>query len=213
MDMFQTTKSALYNTLRAVSLYQSEDLTRFHLNGVNAEINGDGRLRWIATDGHTLAKSEPCGSCGVARRRESFIDSAQVKRLLAMIKPTNVADRQTPVVLTLSNTDLVCTVGNDQVTFARPDIGAFPPWREVTPESNNSSDKGAGLINIAPRYLERAGKTMTYMHGSKALQDKATHTEGYAISVPENDLAPIRLDHSVADVGDLTVIIMPTRVR
>ena len=207
--MYQSTKEAFFNALRAVQLFCCQDETRFHLNGIYVEIDTLGILRFVATDGHILAISTVVGTAQGASEKDGFLTSEQVKQLLTMIKPTNKADRSTPVGLQLSanRRSIRCTVDEDQQEFT--DSGEeFPPWRQVMPEAASPDSKGTAKIGLSLRYLERAGKAVTFMCGGKVAAESAV----FAISIGDTQLDSVRLDFSAPDIGDLTIVIMPCRI-
>lgn len=196
--MNKITRGTLHNSLKAVSMFASADMTRFHLNGVHFEIH-DGELRIVATDGHTMAAATPEITLEGAGNATMFLSVDDTKSLVKLLRCKR-ADQDEQIEFFIENKKTLCVAGPfGELKLKCPDVSEFPPWRAVVPEKSGAKDQGAGLFGLAPKYLERLGKAA-----------KAFGADRTAISV-ESALDPVRFDMAV-DGSELIVIIMPMRI-
>ncbi len=117
----------LARALKAVSHAVSKDETRYNLNGVCIDADGESTVRCIATDGHRLAVAD-AGAITLPWSGEVILPRRAVKLLIPLIGKAPMAR--------------IAKVGNNLLQFAgdgwRMDCrlieGEFPNWKQVVPK-------------------------------------------------------------------------------
>jgi hypothetical protein len=196
--MITITRQNLSCALRAALEWVCEDETRFHLCTVYLEVSGD-HLHVVATNGHGLCDARP--ECKSTADASVLIPVDRVKDLLRWLK-CKKAENNFEITLTIAE-DKLHASGMHGVCEVVGMREQFPPFRQVIPERSNNS---CNVVGVSPDYLELAGRS------GQLFYDDPGNSRGFEWSQPAEPLAPIRLDMSVPDRGDLTVVIMPMRI-
>lgn len=232
MTTIITTREILYRTLRAASLFMSQDDTRFHLCGVCVEVGepvnlGGGTARrpvhFTATDGHTIGDARPV--CRVEGPPiATTLGRASVDAMLKALRPSKLT-AELEVALEVAASGAVTVVGAgllgrlEYEPVRDPRSGEttkFPPWRQVAGEPRAYPDlppmgsrkkapvgDGCDAFCISAAYLGRAALA------AKHFGVEAGAARGFQISVPRHPRDIIRLDIDEPDTGSLTVVVAP----
>jgi DNA polymerase-3 subunit beta len=129
---FVMTGDALHRALTAVEFAVSTEETRYYLNGVYFHVTDDGKLRFVATDGHRLARMEidaPDGSIGMPGIIVPRKTVKEAVGIAAAAKGENVR-------IDVSGTKIRFTSGTTVLTSKLID-GTFPDYQRVIPTGNN----------------------------------------------------------------------------
>lgn len=187
--------------LRASLPFVSNDETRFHLASVALAVDG-GRLAFVATNGHYLGRAIPAGVKMEGPDRVLCLipaseASALHKRVKLAIKST------APCRLTIDGLQIGYRNGTD--TYAcRAIDSTFPAYQAVIPALRKSGDATVRL-GFNPRYFVDAMKACAGFIGRSG--------EGVAIQIPASELDPVRFDAAIPKVGEMTVVVMPMRLK
>ena len=112
----------------------STEETRYYLNGIYlhaAEINGETRLRAVATDGHRLALSDATAPDGAAGMPGIIVPRKTVAELQKLL-----SDGEAKVGVELSSVKIRITAGSIVLTSKLID-GTFPDYGRVIPQRND----------------------------------------------------------------------------
>lgn len=131
---FNLTGDALHRALTAVEFAVSTEETRYYLNGVFMHVEGveNPKLRFVATDGHRLARMEvdaPDGSIGIPG---IIVPRKTVKEAISIA----AAAKGESVRIDVSETKIRFTHGSAILTSKIID-GTFPDYQRVIPTGNN----------------------------------------------------------------------------
>lgn len=129
---FNLSGDALHRALTAVEFAVSTEETRYYLNGVFMHTTDDGKLRFVATDGHRLARMEvdaPEGSIGIPG---IIVPRKTIKEAIGIA----AAAKGESVRLDISDTKIRFTHGSTVLTSKIID-GTFPEYQRVIPTGNN----------------------------------------------------------------------------
>jgi len=112
----------------------STEETRYYLNGIYLhaiEAGGKLKLRFVATDGHRLARAEIDAPAGVEGMPGVIIPRKTVNELQKLVDVPDVA-----VIVELSETKIRFTIGGVILTSKLID-GTFPDYQRVIPTGND----------------------------------------------------------------------------
>jgi DNA polymerase-3 subunit beta len=127
---FDLPPSALRKALAAVRHAVSTEETRYYLNGVLLHV-ADGKLRFVATDGHRLARSTLAAPAGA----EGMPDIIVRRAALNMIAQAAEA-AEAPITLAVGDDKITLSVGDDFTLVAKAVDGTFPDYTRVIPSGN-----------------------------------------------------------------------------
>lgn len=133
---FELKAGALKQLIEKSRFAISTEETRYYLNGIylhQAETDGEGMLRAVATDGHRLAQVEvplPDGADGLPG---AIIPRKTVSEVHRM-----VSEGDDPVTIELSDTKIRFSTGELVMTSKLID-GTFPDYGRVIPTANDKS--------------------------------------------------------------------------
>lgn len=200
-------RSTLHQSLRAVAMFQCDDATREHLQGVRVELR-HARLTFVATDGHTLAMAtHEVGYDDVDA--SAFVRAGDVKALLAALKPSR-ATADDECAITIDDDYIQISAGSGTWKFAKDGDHLFPPYREVIPpKAAAEADAATNFVGLSALYLERVAKAAIAFAGGR----NALGARGVAMQVGADELGPVRFDWDHPDIGELVVVVMPMRIR
>ena len=176
----------------------STDETRYHLNGVLFEVEGEGAkaiARMVSTDGHRLSKVERPLAGAPALEKAIIIPRkglGELRKALESAKST--------VQLGVHNGHLFACVGNTTLSIKLIDA-QFPPYDQVIPKGNDK-------IAIAPRNaLLEALRRISIMSSDKTWGVRLGLTKGTLRVTSDNpDLGEAHEELEVGYDGDpLTV--------
>ncbi|MBO6037550.1 MAG: DNA polymerase III subunit beta [Acetobacter sp.] len=131
---FQISSSILQSLVDRTRFAISTEETRYYLNGIYlhvADVDGEEKLRAVATDGHRLARAEtglPSGAAGISG---VIIPRKTVNELRKLMEET-----EEEVSVALSDTRIQFVVGAITLTSKLID-GVFPDYERVIPQNNN----------------------------------------------------------------------------
>lgn len=130
----------LYAAMNSVKFAMSAEETRYYLNGIclhSTTPHGKNRpeLRFVATDGHRLARAEVTAPEGATDMGSIIIPSATIMLLLKLLKPAKGVDLGT-VTVEVGTRTIRMMFGNITVTSKLID-GSFPDYERVTPAGND----------------------------------------------------------------------------
>jgi len=198
------TRERMMAGLKSCAGFMCKDVTRFHLNCVAIEF-GPGVMRFVSTDGHTLAKAEvpatvaPGSSAGAPKT--FLLPSADVRALIKILAyKKHQADQQ--ICISIDGRQLALTVDGEALTYRSMDA-AFPPYEQVIPKD---IDGGCGSLGLNPVYVARA---------CDAIKDFGRATDSSLAArfmTAAGDLDPVRITWCSPDCGDFTAVIMPMRM-
>lgn len=138
---FVLDSSELYSAMDSVKFAISTEETRYYLNGIFMHAVGTDyapELRFVATDGHRLARQSmpmPEGAGGSGASLAVIIPRFTVALLLKMLKPVRGAE-PIPVCVEISGARLRFKFGSVTITSKAID-GAFPDYERVIPKNND----------------------------------------------------------------------------
>lgn len=170
---FNLTGDALHRALTAVEFAVSTEETRYYLNGVFMHVEGveNPKLRFVATDGHRLARMEvdaPDGSIGIPG---IIVPRKTVKEAIGIA----AAAKGESVRLDISDTKIRFTHGSTVLTSKIID-GSFPDYQRVIPTGNNviayidSKTLASAADRVSTISTERGrGVKLTFTNGSLSL--------------------------------------------
>ena len=196
-------------TLSAACTFASDDPTRSHLCSVAIAVD-DGRVAFVATNGHALARLHPID----ARLTDKLED--QILALIPLTAAKTLAKRAkehrkiaAPASISIEGNTATCVIGPDTV---KVDLikEKFPPYQAVIPAKRAQGEKDvAAVVGINPQYLAEAATAVQTFLGTKR------STTPLALSVGKGALDPVRIDAcggNTVDAGDATIVIMPMRL-
>ena len=132
--IFRLESTAVKNLIERTQFAISTEETRYYLNGIYLhvlEVDGELKMRAVATDGHRLARAQiaaPAGSEGMA---DIIIPRKTVSELQKLVDDPDVA-----VTLEVSDTKIRFTIGSVILTSKLID-GTFPDYQRVIPSGND----------------------------------------------------------------------------
>ena len=196
---FEFSPDVLIAALAATAPSASTDETRFHLMGVAAVVE-DGRLGFVATDGHRLTRVMTHAAVSPTDTRVlAIIPLADIKSMLAMSKDCRKS--VTPLAMAIAGgSDQTVTLTHAGRTIVSKAIkSTFPAYGAVVPAVTRTA---ASCVGVNPAYFAEAMKACGLYCG------KST---GVKVALG-GALDPMRFDASSAHLGDVTVVVMPMRV-
>lgn len=128
-------KQEIHTTFRAALLVASKETTRPYLNGVLYDHTAKSL---ISTDGHRLLELKQT----LPLDQDVLFDVETVKLIIAATKPSDKADRNTPVEVTATH------VG--PITYRSKDPKNFPPWRVFAAPTD---DETFAVVGFDPVYM------------------------------------------------------------
>jgi DNA polymerase-3 subunit beta len=131
---FELDTKHVREALEAVDLAISTEETRYYLNGVYLHITRDGTLRFVATDGHKLARFESREYDGdITASLGSIIPRRTVAFLLGLCKAKGTPAR---VRFQVNTAKIRITIGHVDIISKLVD-GSFPDYQRVIPAGND----------------------------------------------------------------------------
>ncbi len=130
---FQISSSVLQSLVDRIRFAISNEETRYYLNGIYlhvTDVEGEEKLRAVATDGHRLARVEtdvPVGAAGISG---VIIPRKTVNELRKLMEETSEE-----VSISLSDTRIQLVIGSITLTSKLID-GVFPDYERVIPQNN-----------------------------------------------------------------------------
>ena len=165
---------------------------------------GIAGLRVAATDGHLLAVAEaPAGLALTAGPRPVLVAAAEAKRLIAAMRDAVKAGADARLAVT--DDAVVLDVPGARVTAPRTADDGWPAhYAQVVPARRSSDDpvEQPGATYWAAPILARVAAC--------AEGYGATSSDRIRLSMPDQDLGPLRADVGIGGDG-LTVVAMPMR--
>ena len=131
---FEISASEFRTLIEKTQFAISTEETRYYLNGIYlhaAEINGETRLRAVATDGHRLALSDATAPDGAAGMPGIIVPRKTVAELQKLL-----SDGEAKVGVELSSVKIRITAGPIVLTSKLID-GTFPDYGRVIPQRND----------------------------------------------------------------------------
>jgi DNA polymerase III sliding clamp (beta) subunit (PCNA family) len=190
----------LQGALKAALLHVGNDLARGNYSGVLLEFR-DGEIGLVATNGHTLTHiTLPCNS----GRSDStcLLPVTCVKLWVEALKCTK-QNWHTECTVTPGKTTVTLDSAGRKLESEALDLH-FPDWRQVVPELTKAP--ATSRIGLDMKYLELAAKTAkAFFAGVKS--------NPLELQVGKDDRTPVRIDTHHPDVGHLTTVIMPMRLK
>jgi hypothetical protein len=203
--MITITRQNLSCALRAALQFVCEDETRFHLCAVSLEVN-DGALHVVATNGHTLCNVRPVAKCG--EDTSFLLSTANVETLISWLKYKKTEAKQEMTLDWSRDGHSALTVSGVIGILNLTGVNEkFPPFRQVTPSKADPKGNGCGVVGTNPEYLGLASLAAKYL-----LDDARVNGLPFEWSMPPEPLDPIRLDYTVTDRSETTIIIMPMMI-
>lgn len=199
-----------YAGLKSVVGFMCQDATRFHLCGVKIErVDCGGKvahLRFIATDGHTLARAgvptTEIANAPAFPDKGVIVSAESVAEALRTLKHRK-AEADMPVSLVFSGKTVSLAAASSSVQLKTVDAD-FPPYEQVIPKYTKP---GALSVGLNPRYLTRACDAVVAFAG----HDGDTDSRGIRFT-HGGELDPVRLDFESPDCGEFVAVIMPMRM-
>jgi DNA polymerase-3 subunit beta len=160
---FAIAATALRELIERTQFAISNEETRYYLNGIYVhaiDVNGEKRLRAVATDGHRLARAEtdaPEGTQGMPGIIVPKKTVGEVQKLLD--------GAEGEVKVEVSDTKIRFTVG-PVVLLSKLIEGTFPDYERVTPKNNDKEmqvDKAAfatAVDRVSTIASDRGGKAV-----------------------------------------------------
>lgn len=151
-------RARLRGALRAVEEFMCKDETRFHLNGALVEIGHASShvVRIVATDGHTLARSEvPCTIEG-ALPDDMIIAADAVRTAIKLLKCAAKLGEQT-VALEFGPRSVTLRMWDGASCPLQIIDAKFPPYEQAIPKYTHTNDQKCNFVGVDPSYLARAG--------------------------------------------------------
>jgi len=133
---FTLTGDSLHSALSSVEFAISTEETRYYLNGVfmhfHADGTPDGKMRFVATDGHRLARMEITAPSRSEGMSGVIIPRKTVKEAVSIASAAKGGD----VRIDVSDTKIRFTSGDTVLTSKIID-GTFPDYQRVIPTDGN----------------------------------------------------------------------------
>ncbi len=168
---FSMTGDALHRALTAVEFAVSTEETRYYLNGVYLHVTDDGKLRFVATDGHRLARMEVDAPDGSEGMPGIIVPRKTVKEATGIA----AAAKGEVVRIDVSETKIRFTHGSTVLTSKIID-GTFPDYQRVIPTGNNiiayidSKTLSAAADRVSTISTERGrGVKLSFTNGNLTL--------------------------------------------
>lgn len=171
----------LGKAIRATVYAVSTDETRPVLNGVLAEVR-DGAIRFVATDGHRLAR---CTIKDSGLRNAKKADIIIPPKTLALVQRL-ASDDNARVELMLTRSYAIFTIGETTI-YSRLLEGPFPNYEQVIPRENPK------------RAVVQRGPLMASLRRVSILADSITHQVRFCLRKDH-----IELKVQTTDVGEAT---------
>lgn len=176
----------------------STEETRYYLNGIflhTVEIDGEARLRAVATDGHRLARVEMAPPEGAEGMPAVIVPRKTVGEVRKLIDEVAA---EAPIEIALSSSRIRFTVGQ-AVLRSRLIDGTFPDYERVIPSGNEK------LLVVPNKNLADAVDRVATISTEKSRAIKLSVAEGRltltAIS-PDAGRAVEELDEEVSYAGE-----------
>lgn len=191
----------------------STEETRYYLNGVYVHAPDEGEIRFVATDGHRLAKLvRPLdGVCGMPA---VIVPKKTVAEVIKLFGDAEDVDVQ------VSETKMRFTAGR-VVLLTKLIEGTFPDYERVTPKNNNTvaiCDRKT-LITIADRVStiasDRGGKAVKLAFDAGNLKLEVTNPD-HGVAEDEMEISfdadPIEIGYNARYLGDILGIVQGENV-
>lgn len=131
---FEIAAGALRQLIEKTQFAISTEETRYYLNGIyfhTVDVEGEARLRAVATDGHRLALCETPAPAGSAGMPGIIVPRKTVSELQKLL-----TEGDAPVSISLSSVKIRIKVGDIVLTSKLID-GTFPDYGRVIPQRND----------------------------------------------------------------------------
>lgn len=168
---FEMSADAFREALQQVAFAISTEETRYYLNGVHMHIgrglDGADALRFVATDGHRLARHEAPVPAGAGTMPAIIVPRKTIGFLLHMLKPTFEGKGKAKVRTSPETVRVFVNCTKARFAFGDLDLttklidGTFPDYQRVIPSANPRRltvrrDEFAALIdNVSSLSSER----------------------------------------------------------
>lgn len=186
----------LATALSKVEFAISNEETRYYLNGVYVHSPSDGEIRFVATDGHRLAK--------LSRQIDGAYGMPGIiipKKTVSEI--TKILDSEASVKFEVSDTRIRLTAGAVTLVSKLIEGGSFPDYERVMPRDTNvvAVANRKELITISDRVgtlsSERGGKAVKLSFAGNSLTLNVTSPDhGTA-----EDAMDVQYDADAMDIG------------
>lgn len=203
---FNLTGDALHRALTAVEFAISTEETRYYLNGVFLHAADEGKLRFVATDGHRLARMEidaPEGSIGIPG---IIVPRKTVKEAIGIA----AAAKGDEVRIDISETKIRFTHESTVLTSKLVD-GQFPDYQRVIPPVSNIFAKldaksfAAAVDRVATISTERGRAVkLSFSQGSLSLATNSPDAGSAEDSIDADfDADPLDIGFSAKYIADV----------
>ena len=201
---FTMSGADLFAALDSVRFAMSSEETRYYLRGVYmhvAESGAGSELRFVATDGHRMARQDMDVPEGAAGMPGSILPTHLVNLLLKLLKPAK--GKVSPAVLVEVDDSKVRFMFDDVTVTGKTVEGSFPDYERVTPKQN---DKFATFNVAALLEAVKAVSMIASERGGKAV--KLAMEAGrctVSVSNPDNGSAESSFEIGQAFTGSLEI--------
>lgn len=198
-NTFELPSDTLKTMIGRSSFAISTEETRYYLNGIffhTTEVDGEMKLRAVATDGHRLARVETQAPNGSAGMPGLIIPRKTVQEL------EKIADAGGDATFEVSDTKIRVTIGN-VVLMSKLIDGTFPDYTRVIPTRNDIvAYADAGAIKAATARVA----TISSDRGSAVKMSFSTDGLHMEVSSPDMGTAEDTIDIEYPDDADKVVI-------
>lgn len=162
---FEMPAPVLAAAIKAVNHAISKEDTRYYLNGIFMHVpeKGDlaGKLCFVATDGHRLARWHGAVPDGAQALPPSIVHSKTIKQISSLIEGLDVKNADdVEVSVAVSVNKIAVTIGTCDLVCKLID-GMYPDYTRVVPTGNDKR------VTLRPAHLSRAVKQLRIIASEK----------------------------------------------
>lgn len=209
---FAMSADAFREALQQVAFAISTEETRYYLNGVHMHVarglDGADALRFVATDGHRLARHEAPVPEGAATMPGIIVPRKTIGFLLHMLKPTYEGKGKAKVRTSPETVRVFVNCTKARFVFGDLDLttklidGTFPDYQRVIPSGNSKRltvrrDEFAGLIDRVSSMSSERGRAVKITIEAGMIEASVSNPDAGRIS----DMIGCSYDDAPIEIG------------